>query len=92
MSCDNPAKCSPDMQLLAGGRPMLAHVVHRDRADPAAKHPKGRNGKLTVVLVEPETNTNIAVEMLLGGSRWHVWREKRAHVARAVLPPGRDST
>ncbi|KAG2491495.1 hypothetical protein HYH03_010073 [Edaphochlamys debaryana] len=53
--------------LLSGGRPMLAHVVSRERADPKAKHPKGRNGKLTAVLVEPETNTNIAVEMLLAG-------------------------
>ncbi len=55
---------------------MLAHVVQRDRPDPAAKHPKGRNGKLTVVLVEPETNTNIAVEMLLGGSCWRVRRTR----------------
>ncbi|KAG2441222.1 hypothetical protein HYH02_010066 [Chlamydomonas schloesseri] len=54
-------------QLLGGGQPMLAHVVARERADPKAKHPKNRNGKLTVVLVEPETNTNIAVEMLLAG-------------------------
>ena len=27
-------------QLLGGGRPLLAHVVARERADPKAKHPK----------------------------------------------------
>ncbi|GFR42157.1 hypothetical protein Agub_g3009 [Astrephomene gubernaculifera] len=53
--------------LLGGGRQLLAHVVSRERADPKSRHPKGRNGKLTAVLVEPDTNTNIAVEMLLAG-------------------------
>ncbi|GLI65134.1 hypothetical protein VaNZ11_008590 [Volvox africanus] len=53
--------------LLDGGKPFLAHVVSRDRADPKAKHPKQRNGKVTAVVVEPETKTNIAVEMLLAG-------------------------
>ncbi|KXZ48282.1 hypothetical protein GPECTOR_29g59 [Gonium pectorale] len=55
--------------LLSGGRPLLAHVVSRERPDPraASKHPKSKNGKITAVLVEPETNTNIAVEMLLAG-------------------------
>ncbi|EFJ43941.1 hypothetical protein VOLCADRAFT_95870 [Volvox carteri f. nagariensis] len=53
--------------LLGGGRPFLAHVVSRERADSKAKHPKQRNGKITAVLVEPETNTNMAVEMLLAG-------------------------
>eukprot|EP00798_Chlamydomonas_sp_ICE-L_P007216 gene7216-323_t len=54
-------------QIVGAGQPLLAHVSGREKFGVKDKHPKYAAGKMTITLIDPQNDVNVAVEMLCAG-------------------------